>query len=398
MVDQEESHINKNTKVHKILHLSMSDVNFDSRILKSIAAGRELGVEVVAIGCLDYLSLGTGVDKTSTLDNVKRWLRKKRIFRPLKIIFNWSYFIKHWFSYLKLQFRIYKKIRETTPSVVHCHDWHLLACAVLAKFGSHYKILYDAHELESATNGLSRSRGLLITAIERLCWSQIDFFITVNISILDWYESKYSKLPSAIVMNSPEYALEKEKSLKGPRELFEIPKSAHLYVYVGYFYRGRGIELALDAFSRELNKSYIVFLGEGPLETEIQEKAQKSRNIFMHPMIEHSQVVPWISEANFGLCLLEAVSLSDYYSLPNKFFEYAFADLTILASKFPELDKLVKKHNLGQIIDNSSNALYSELTKNESNYEMHRKPIDLDELSWWNQKEKLKQAYKYLFN
>ena len=32
-----------------------------------------------------------------------------------------------------------------------------------------------------------------------------------------------------------------------------------------------------------------------------------------------------IKEADVGLCLVENVSLSDYYCLPNKLFEYAFA-------------------------------------------------------------------------
>jgi hypothetical protein len=69
----------------------------------------------------------------------------------------------------------------------------------------------------------------------------------------------------------------------------------------------------------------VVFLGYGELSQDLKRLAAEHPNIHVHDAVPHSQVVPIAQSADFGLCLVQDVSLSDYYCLPNKLFEYYFA-------------------------------------------------------------------------
>jgi glycosyltransferase involved in cell wall biosynthesis len=93
--------------------------------------------------------------------------------------------------------------------------------------------------------------------------------------------------------------------------------------------------------------------------------------------------------------------LSDYYSLPNKLFEYAFAGLPILASDFPEIRKIVDKYSLGYYTDNNIEKIEETIISlqnltikkaNEFNFK------NLDELSWIAQENRLQNLYDNLLN
>ena len=68
---------------------------------------------------------------------------------------------------------------------------------------------------------------------------------------------------------------------------------------------------------------HIVYLGYGSEKTNYL-SYQKYNNIHIHDAAEHQQVVSLAQSADVGLCLIENISLSDYYCLPNKLFEYIF--------------------------------------------------------------------------
>ena len=68
-------------------------------------------------------------------------------------------------------------------------------------------------------------------------------------------------------------------------------------------------------------------MGWGILETMIKKYSQDNKNIHVHAPVDHSEVVPLVSECDFGICNVENISLSDYLCLPNKLFEYCFAGL-----------------------------------------------------------------------
>ena len=91
--------------------------------------------------------------------------------------------------------------------------------------------------------------------------------------------------------------------------------------------------------------------------------------------------------------MIEKVSLSDYYSIPNKLFEYAFAETPVLASNFPDISKIVNEYSLGRVCDLKVNSIIHEIMKIEAE-DPYFKFHDLSELNWHNQEKKLLAIYQ----
>jgi glycosyltransferase involved in cell wall biosynthesis len=173
---------------------------------------------------------------------------------------------------------------------------------------------------------------------------------------------------------------------------YGIPPKNYLFVYLGTLSKGRGIEMYLDVFSRCALPVHLIFIGSGDLEEVIADYALHYDNIHLHQPVDHASVVPLVALADFGLCVIENASLSDYYALPNKLFEYGFAGLPVITSDFPEMRLLVERYNLGVCCDPSPAGLSRAI---QEVVESSQRFVDVDmfELSWTAQANKLRQLY-----
>ncbi len=136
-------------------------------------------------------------------------------------------------------------------------------------------------------------------------------------------------------------------------------------------------------------------MGEGPREGEIVQLSAEHKNIFFNPSVEHNRVVKIAQSADYGLCLIENASLSDYYCLPNKLFEYAFANLEIIGSNLPEIRKLITNYSLGECIDNDIASLTRLIELNDSKQTSLKKSLNKNflEFAWDEQSKKLITLY-----
>jgi hypothetical protein len=155
----------------------------------------------------------------------------------------------------------------------------------------------------------------------------------------------------------------------------------------------------LKAFSNPTINSHLVFVGSGILENEIKKFSKKYHNIHILKPVAHDTLVQFISSANVGLSIIEKKSLSNFYSLPNKFFEFAFANLYILASNFPDMKWLIKKYSLGKCIIPNTNALIREIKFLENNKKKTKMlKINFADLQWQAQIQKLIDKYNLIIN
>ncbi len=109
----------------------------------------------------------------------------------------------------------------------------------------------------------------------------------------------------------------------------------------------------------------------------------------------HAQVTAVAKSADVGLCFIQNVSLSDYYCLPNKLFEYAFSEIPVLASDFPDISDVVNNYNLGMCSDLTPKSTYKAIKKFEDFNELPKINLEnLYDLTWKAQEKKILKLYK----
>jgi glycosyltransferase involved in cell wall biosynthesis len=384
----------KNSNQITALHLSHTDIRTDSRILKEMIAISEcLSLKVMGIG----LELDEGVPSSSKISDIavitmRLWSRRIKYLPRM---------IRHILVFIELNLRICYLAARIKPAIVHCHDTPVLLIGCLLKkfYGS--RLIYDAHELESNKNGQNQILSRATYFIEKVSWSYVDVLISVSPSIIDWYNEEFGSIKSQLIMNSPTIkeingcASVKNIGESTLRSKFSIPADQLIFIYLGLFAPGRGIEVYLDVFARNKSNADIVFIGYGAYDELIKSYVNRYPNIHLHPPVSHDEVVGLVSGADFGLCLIENISLSDYFSLPNKLFEYTFSGCPVISSNFPDMLDLVQSYSLGTCCEPVSSAL--EDTVNRLCKERPRfTSKDLKPLSWQHQASLLRDVYTEL--
>lgn len=342
--------------MEKIIQLTHTDIHTDARILKQID-----------ILQTEYEVFGFGFSK-----------KPKKIKNLLTI--------KNHRNKLYSYYKMYKYIINIDATYIQSNDWYMLPIALLHRFRYKSKVIYDAHELESSVNTSNKFRNWTAYLFEILFIKYVDIFITVSESILDWYKNEFKVLKykkTSVINNVPN--LSKKKNNKYEKNNGEIIK----IVYVGGIESGRGIEKFINLIN-DLNNVEFHLFGYGSKETIY--KSQFSTNkIFFHGKVSHYEILDHISIMDFGLCLIEPVSLSDKLCLPNKLFEYYNSNLQIIGSDLPEISNFINANNCGFILPD--NATKETLHQNLIKHIDKKYIVDLS-YSWDYQKIK----YLEIFN
>jgi len=376
-----------------IFHISHTDIPRDPRILREL--------KVLKYHFFNYNFFAIGIKKNTKFNNKKIDLSKIEYSRVELVTKNIKFIPKsivYFFNYIEFFLKCIFKIYKKNISIVHCHDFLALPIGYVVKLLFNCKLIYDAHEIESEKNFVKYPK--LIFVLEKIFWKKIDLLITTSYSHSKWYHKKIeNKKNSIIILNSPEISDKKKIYKNSLRKKLQISQKDLIFLYVGGFQNGRGIQMMLDVFSNSKIKSNIVFLGYGELEAEIIKYSKKYKNIHILKPIPHDSLVNFIKSANVGLNIIENVSVSDFYGLPNKFLEFAFAKLFILSSNFPDMKKLIKLYSLGDYIAPTSNNLMKKIMfyeKNQNKLKIIKKNIA--SLGWLSQSKKLTKFYEVILN
>lgn len=374
-----------------ILHVSHTDVTKDARICRQLSSlAKNITWQPKNLSAVGVKSDYGGLER-SNIEGVNSELFEpwsnsfKNIFRPL-----WALCF-----FFELNARVIFKFFRFKIDVVHCHDWVVLPSAVVLKIKNKCNLIYDAHELESQKNGQGRVEGWLVRVIEKSVWGEVDFLISVSSSIIDWYNKNYGLKASEIIFNAP--MIKDQPTSEAPstvkiHKYFGISPDIPLFVYAGLIDHGRGIEVTTKVFEDYPHIGNIVFIGWGPLTDFIIAKGHSTENIHYHPPVHHYELVSFISDADYGVCLLEPCSKSDSYALPNKIFEYLSAGLIVLASDLPELKTFFSDSSFGVTTSLDQRDILHAIGKTRAMKKLPR--IKTEIFSWPFQEKKLLDIYR----
>lgn len=323
----------------KVTYIVLDTFTNDSRVLKQATSLVRNGyqIEVVAL-------YKDGLKENEILNKIK--------VRRIKL------FTRHFNKGLipqtiqLVEFAVRLLFSKNDRKVVNSSSLGPLPVAVLLKFFSlgKIKVVYDARELESERNDLKGLKKKIFGWVEKILIRYVDEITTVSESIAVDYVSRYKVEKPKLLLNSPE--VHNIVIADKFREKFKIDKDVKIFLYQGALSYGRGIDILLQTFQTLENpKVAMVFMGYGPLENEIRGIAEYSNNIYFHAAVSPSELLTYTSSADVGISLIENTSLSYYYCLPNKFFEYSMAGLPILVSNLYELNRMVRKYECGVIVD-----------------------------------------------
>lgn len=237
------------------------------------------------------------------------------------------------------------------PDVVHAHDLNTLVAGCLVKRLTGAALVYDAHELHSHRNDMGAVRRTWGALQERICLRYVDEVVTATASWADFLRGKYGIARPTVVRNVP--AVKGQVRRRDLRAALDISLTDRILLYQGSVQRGRGLDPALAALPL-VPRAVLVVIGYGAhrpaLEREAARRGLRDRVRFVGP-IPNEELLSWTAGADIGLCCIENTSLSYFWSLPNKLFEYMSARVAVVASDFPEMAQIVQGEDVGTVCD-----------------------------------------------
>lgn len=121
------------------------------------------------------------------------------------------------------------------------------------------------------------------------------------------------------------------------------------------------------------------------------------------PKQSYARLREYTANADIGLTIDKDTNLNYRFSLPNKLFDYIHSGLPVLASRLPEISRIIEKYKVGSFIENHDpqhiaekiNGMLADKQK-MSEYKANA-TLATKELNWQNEEKVLINIYtKYV--
>lgn len=263
----------------------------------------------------------------------------------------------------------------------------LLAFTLLSKL-KRIPLVFDAHEyfaeVPELENKLRKKNIWHWVTLKGVQQSAARYTVSESLAVAlsERYNASF-----ATIRNVPFY---KEKDI-------HIKFNRPTVLYQGALNKGRELELLINCM-KHLPEFDCLIIGEGDLSNELRQQAHGIANIEFLGLLTPEKINTITQKVFFGYNLLDASSLSYYYSLSNKYFDYMQAGVPSISSNLPEYQLLNNQLGCGVCIPNTQNDLINCLKKylnNQSEYEKLQQNALLASLNnnWELECQKLVQIY-----
>ncbi|MCU0369003.1 MAG: glycosyltransferase, partial [Cyclobacteriaceae bacterium] len=104
----------------------------------------------------------------------------------------------------------------------------------------------------------------------------------------------------------------------------------------------------------ELPDHVFVIAGGGEYEEYYQKLAAEMKltdRVCFFGKLTQEELPKITASADVGVALIENLSTSYYYALPNKLFEYIMAEVPVIVSNLPQMKEIVTKYDVGYVVE-----------------------------------------------
>ena len=325
------------TNQKSIYCMVTNDLNQDQRMHRICTSFLKLGYKVVLIG--------------RTKSNSTPLLNFHFLQKRLSCWFQQGFLFYAEFNIRLFFFLLFKK-----TDIIYAVDLDTIAAGGLLKLFKQKRLVFDAHEYFTETPELIKRKNIkkIWKIIGDLFVPMADHMITVNDSLADLF-GKYYKRKFVCIYN----VASKISEWDPPYD----PVRPYL-LYQGMLNEGRGLVELIDAMEM-INGLDLYIIGEGDLSASLRKRAANgpsSSNIHFLGWQSPLEMKKYTLGASLGINLLENTSLSYYYSLANKFFDYMHSGVPSVNMDFPEYHKIITQYKTGTIIsDLDKNCISSHI-------------------------------------
>ncbi len=271
--------------------------------------------------------------------------------------------------YLLLNWYLLRKLLFKPVDVYYAVDADTLPAMTLLSLIRRKKLVYDAHEYFCEVPELKHS------PLKKSIWHWVTKLgvkrawrcITVGPALALELEKRYGK-PFHVVRNTTEL----QTNIKDIELTFEWP-SKPVIIYQGALNAGRELELLIEAM-KELPECHCLLVGEGDLSKALRQQAAGMTNVQFAGLLSPDTLRSITPKCFAGYNLLDAQgSLSYYFSLSNKYFDYIHAGIPSISSELPEYMALNAKYQCGVCLPNKKTDLIALIKKWLSDPELYQK-------------------------
>ncbi len=294
-------------------------------------------------------------------------------------------------------------LRKSSADVYFAEDIYTLPFVAFYAKMKKGKLIYNSRELYAFLGGHSKKKYLsfLLKTLERLLIKKCDLVLTTGEMDTQFLEKMYSISNVVTIRNIPAY--HSPDKIADIRKELNISNDKILLLYQGVLLNGRGIPKIFNAVSKIPNTALLI-LGDGEQRDNFKNLASVlgiTDRVYFYGMVRHSELINYTAAADIGLAIIENISMSYYYALPNKLFEYIMAGLPVISCNLPQMKKIVDDYKVGVCVDaedgNEITKTIEEMIKDKNSLVQYRQNClaAAKELNWQKEFEKLK---KYLLN
>lgn len=236
------------------------------------------------------------------------------------------------------------------PDAIHAHDVNVLPTAWLAARVARVPLVYDAHEISTHREGYQAFRGL-VGWLEKKIMPGAAATITTTDARARFFARAY-RIPLPVVLQNRPRLVQALPSNR-IRETLRLSEPWPIVLYQGGLQPGRGLR-ALVRAAAGVPEAWFVFIGSGRQGAELKRLTAELHlddRVFFIPTVPLAELPCYTASADIGVQPIANTCLNHFTTDSNKLFEYVIAGLPVIASRLPEIRRVVERYDLGLLIE-----------------------------------------------